>query len=162
MQRRSRSERHLPTPDVFPRPANIISWRDGDTDLDAIASRTGRSSRTGHVARILELDDGVGARRDGCAGHDARGRSARYRFTRLLAGGDKLRDSEANRRGLRGVVCIGGDDGIAVHRRIRKGRQIDGADDILRQHAPIGVIQCHRFAHKRSDALHDGAQRLVN
>ena len=105
-------------------------------------------------------DHGIGAARKHRTGHDAH----------CLAGADGAR-----RRPCRPAPCrrwraafrfrrqIGGTKGVAVHRRVVVGGDIEGGDDIAQQHPVQGSADRHRLpiGHRRQ-GIEDGLSRCGN
>jgi hypothetical protein len=97
------------------------------------------------VARGLLLhDDGVGAGRNGRAGHDAVGLAGGQRSRRHVAGGDVADDAQPRAAG-----AVDGAQRIAVHGRVVVRRDVAGGDDVLGQHAAERVGQHHPLGAER-------------
>ena len=104
----------------------------------------------------LVLDDGVGAVRDDAAGRDPH----------RLAGLERPR-RRARRRRCRKTTGsvpgrVGRANGVAVHRRARKRRQVDHRDGRLGEHAAGGAARAARARHASGrDALEHERLRLL-
>ncbi len=75
---------------------------------------------------VLDHDHGIGARREGRAGHDADGLSGADGLARAPPRGQVFQDLELDGPPgpLRGRARVGGPDGITVHGRLGEGRDV--------------------------------------
>ena len=95
---------------------------------------------TGLLIGVLHLDHGIGALGQHGAGHDAHGGAC------LEGGWDRAgRDVSGHRqhdgRARGGTGCVRGPQRVAVHGRIRPGRDGQGRGDVLSQDQAVGLRQ---------------------
>ena len=91
----------------------------------------------GAVARgRLHHHDGVGARRDRRAGHDADRLPGTDRHGRCVPGREVAHHVQPDRRGVRRARGVGGPHRVAVHRGVRERRDLLARDDVGREHSP--------------------------
>src|SRR3972149_3668504 len=84
---------------------------------------------------VFDRDDGIGALRQLCAGHDARGFTLRKRNYRVRSCGYIGDHAQAARRSGRGVYHIRSADGESVHGRVVEEGQVSRGGNILCKHA---------------------------
>ena len=102
---------------------------------------------------ILDGDDGIGALGNGAAGRDPHRLSALQGSRHRPAGSDPRHHGEPARR-------VGRPHGVAVHRRARERRQIDGRPGGLGQYAAGGGFQPDRLGRKWPSVFEDQALGL--
>ena len=90
---------------------------------------------------VLEADDGVGARRDRRAGHDADGAAGFDGDAGPMPRACLPDDVQLHRRVLAGVGGVGRDDRVAVHGGIVERRQVGACGDVRREDQPERIAE---------------------
>ena len=111
---------------------------------------------------VLHPDDGIGAIREWCAGHDPRGLSRFDSLRRDRSGGDDLDHIEKNGFFRRCAMGIHRAKGISVHRRVVFRRDRAPGVNILADHPSEGVENVHFFQPQRGDGFQYFFQGFVD
>jgi len=123
---------------------NVVTLDDTLLDLHVVVT----------LDNVLDRDDGVGSCRDDTAGGDRHRLAFLERAWLRHTGRDPRHYGQPSRRVLRSHR-------ETVHRRARKGRQIDGREGILGQHAARRSRQLHVLGLERRHPLENALQRLL-
>lgn len=112
------------------------------------------------LGRVLDSHDGVRALGNHGARHDAQ-RGLRLHGARWGgAGSDFTQHSQPHRLIRRRLRDIARPDGIAVHRRVGKGRNVPLGANLFGQYATAGLGQGNGFSIERSNPIEDLVTRL--
>ncbi len=102
---------------------------------------------------VLDLDDGIGARRERRAGHDANRRAGRHLLPWLVAGRQLADDAQTCGRVRTCARGIGGPQRVAVHRRVGVWWNVDVGVDVLGQHAARRLQDRHLLRLQRFECI---------
>ena len=150
-ERRSPGERHGARPDVLAPVPHVAP---------AVPVVAHRHAPVWERLRVFLADDAVRARGERRAGEDAGDLPRAERPLGEPARGDGLDDAERHRALGGGARHVRRADGIAVHRGIVPGRQVDRAGDVLGEHEVQRLPQGAPHRLEGSDVLEDQAGRF--
>ena len=164
-QEGARREDALPAAHVLARLADVDPRALVDADRDGGRARTvprGLARAVGDLVGLLEADDGVGAGRQGGAGHDADRLAGADGAARGVARRPFRHHAEADRAVAGGAGQVGGPDRVPVHGRVAERRDVGVGDDVLGEDHAERVEQRGVAGGQRRDAREHARQRLVN
>ena len=141
--------------------AHVVAGRNLRHHSDLARHRAVLRARPVRVG-LLDRDDGVGAGRQGSAGHDAGSLPGAQPPLRRRSGRDVHHDLQLYRRVGACAKQVRGAQGKAVHAGVGEGGQVDRGDQVFSQHTSQTFIQWRKLDRKWLQVAQNVLQSLVD